>query len=70
MEVGDETFVKYMTCSKDGTFRVWSSQTNRWEFTRIASHRLDGAWPGLRSTHVSFHATVLQWYISQCLGSM
>lgn len=29
VEVGGETFVKYMTCGKDGTFRVWSSQTNR-----------------------------------------
>lgn len=44
VEVGSETFIKYITCGRDGTFRVWSSQTRRHIATVVASSRSPPAW--------------------------
>ena len=42
--VGEEKFIKYITCSRDGTFRVWSAQTRRHIATITVSSRVEPAW--------------------------
>lgn len=43
-QIGSEHFVKYVTCGRDGSFRVWSAQTRRHITTIQDSQRKPAAW--------------------------
>ena len=43
-QVGAERFIKYITCGRDGSFRVWSAQTRRHITTVQDSTRCPPAW--------------------------